>query len=196
MIRTILTVALIALAGATAQAQDYEQHRKWCYEDSTDDETITGCDAVIASGRMKGDDLAAAYGARGYAYNRKGMYDRALADHNTAIEMNPREAMAFNNRGWTYNNMKQYQRALQDFEEALRLRPGMPEAYNNRGVSYNGMGQYDRAIQEYDEAIRLRPGYPVATRNRDRAIANKANAGGGSGAPKTLEPTGESKPSR
>lgn len=196
MIRTILTVALIALAGAAAQAQDYEQHRKWCYEDSTDDETIAGCDAVIASGRMKGDDLAAAYGARAYAYNRKGDYARAIADHDVAIRMNPRGAMLLNNRGWTYNNMRQYQRALQDLDEAIRLNPRLAEAYNNRGVAYNGMKQYDRAIQEYDEAIRLRPGYPVATRNRDTAIRNRDQAGGSTGRgttgvpPTTVPPTG------
>lgn len=179
MIRTILTATLIMLAGASmAQAQTYDQLSAWCYGDATDDQTIQGCDAVIASGRVKGDDLAAAYGARGYAYNRKGDYARAIADHDVAIRMNPRGAMLLNNRGWTYNNMRQYQRALQDLDEAIRLNPRLAEAYNNRGVSYNGMRQYDRAIQEYDEAIRLRPGYPVATRNRDLAIRNRDQAGG------------------
>lgn len=179
MIRTILTVALIALAGATARAQTYDQLSAWCYGESTDDQTIQGCDAVIASGRVQGKDLATAYGSRAYAYNRKGDYARAILDHDIAIRMNPQDAMAFNNRGWTYNNIKQYQRALQDLDEALRLNPRLAEAYNNRGVSYNGLRQFDRAIQEYDEAIRLRPGYPVATRNRDMAIRNRDQPGGG-----------------
>ncbi|MGE0423211.1 MAG: tetratricopeptide repeat protein [Reyranellaceae bacterium] len=180
MIRIILTVVVIALAGAgAARAQSYDQLSAWCYGDATDDQTIQGCDAVIASGRVHGNDLAAAYGARAYAYNRKGDYARALVDHDVAIRMNPRDAMLWNNRGWTYNNLRQYERALQDLDEALRLDPRLPAAYNNRGVSYNGMRQYDRAIREYDEAIRLRPGYPVATRNRDIAIRNRDQAGGG-----------------
>jgi tetratricopeptide (TPR) repeat protein len=180
MIRTVLTVVVIAFAGVgAARAQNYDQLSAWCYGDATDDQTIQGCDAVIAAGRARGNDLAAAYGARAYAYNRKGDYARALIDHDIAIRMNPRDAMLWNNRGWTYNNMRQYERALQDLNEALRLDPRLPAAYNNRGVSYNGMRQYDRAIQEYDEAIRLRPGYPVATRNRDLAIRNRDRAGGG-----------------
>lgn len=184
MIRTVLTFVVIALAGASpAQAQSYEQLRSWCYGDSTDDQTIQGCDAVIASGNVRGKDLAAAYGARAYAYNRKGDYTRAMTDHDAAIRLNDQDAMLWNNRGWTYNNMRQYARALQDLNEATRINPQLAEAWNNRGVSYNGMRQYDRAIQEYDEAIRLRPGYATATRNRDLAIRNRDQAGGSSPSP-------------
>ncbi len=182
MLRTILTVVVTALLGAaTARAQSYDQLSAWCYGDSTDDQTIQGCDAVISSGRAQGKELAAAYGARAYAYNRKGDYARAMTDHNVAVGMNPNDAMLRNNRGWTYNNMRQYERALQDLDEAIRLNPRLAEAYNNRGVSYNGLRQYDRAIQEYDEAIRLRPGYPVATRNRELAVRNRDQAGGSGG---------------
>jgi tetratricopeptide (TPR) repeat protein len=182
MLRTILAVVVIVFAGVSAaRAQTYDQLSAWCYGDSTDDQTIQGCDAVIASGRAQGNDLAAAYGARAYAYNRKGDYARAMVDHDVAIRMNPNDAMLRNNRGWTYNNMRQYQRALQDLDEAIRMNPRLAEAYNNRGVAYNGLRQFDRAIQEYDEAIRLRPGYPVATRNRDLAIRNRDQAGGSAG---------------
>ena len=182
MIGRVLAVVVIALMGAAAaRAQSYDQLSAWCYGDSTDDQTIQGCDAVIASGRVQGNDLAAAYGARAYAYNRKGDYARAILDHDIAIRMNPDDAMLWNNRGWTYNNLRQYERALQDLDQAIRLNARLAEAYNNRGVSYNGMRQYDRAIQEYDEAIRLRPGYPVATRNRDMAVRNRDQARGGSG---------------
>lgn len=182
MLRTFLTVVVIVLAGAsTAGAQTYDQLSAWCYGDSTDDQTIQGCDAVIASGRVQGKDLAAAFGARAYAYNRKGDYARAIVDHNVAIGMNPSDAMLRNNRGWTYNNMRQYERAIEDLNEAIRLNPRLAEAFNNRGVSYNGLRQFDRAIQEYDEAIRLRPGYPVATRNRELAVRNRDQAGGSAG---------------
>jgi len=182
MLRTVLTVAVIALAGiTTARAQSYDQLSSWCYGESTDDQTIQGCDAVIASGRVQGNDLAAAYGARAYAYNRKGDYARAIIDHDIAIRMNPNDAMLWNNRGWTYNNLRQYDRALQDLDRAISLNARLAEGYNNRGVSYNGMRQYDRAIQEYDEAIRLRPGYPVAMRNRDLAVRNRDQFGGGGG---------------
>lgn len=193
MIGRVLAVVVIALIGATtARAQSYDQLSSWCYGDSTDDQTIQGCDAVIASGRVQGNDLAAAYGARAYAYNRKGDYARAILDHDIAIRMNPNDAMLWNNRGWTYNNLRQYERALQDLDRAIRLNARLAEAYNNRGVSYNGLRQYDRAIQEYDEAIRLRSGYPVATRNRDLAVRNRDQARGGvTTAPTPPTPTGQ-----
>ena len=43
-------------------------------------------------------NLAQAYHFRAFAYERKGLYDAAIADYSMAIQLNPRYAMAYNNR--------------------------------------------------------------------------------------------------
>jgi tetratricopeptide (TPR) repeat protein len=169
MLRTLLIVVLLALP---AWAQTPQQLADWCYGESTDEETVRGCDAEIASGRAR--NLADAYGSRGYAYNRLHQYDKALADHNMSIQLNPSVAMYYNNRGWTLNNLGRHQDALQDLDRALRLDSKLAAAHNNRGVSYRGLGQLDRAIQEYDQALRLKPGHELYLRNRAAAVKEKA----------------------
>jgi hypothetical protein len=54
------------------------------------DVTIGGCTAVIQSGKETRSALAMAYNNRGVAYRAKGEGDRAIADFNKAIELNPK----------------------------------------------------------------------------------------------------------
>ena len=174
MAARIIAIALSLFAGSVF-AQTPAQLADWCYGESTDEETVRGCDAEIASGRAR--NLGDAYGARGFAYNRLRQYDKAMADHDKAIELNPSTAMLYNNRGWTLNNMGRHEQALRDLDHALRLNGKLPEAYNNRGVAYQRMGQFDRAIAEYDAALRLKPGHALYLRNRAQAVEAKEKAG-------------------
>src|ERR1700745_3147273 len=107
-------VALLASGlsfGSTAIAQQ-SRDRTWCDDqNSTDDQTIAGCTAVIKSGRDSQHRLAvdyynratrrtpkyaAAYNNRGRAYADKGDHDRAIADYNQAIRLDPKYAAAYN----------------------------------------------------------------------------------------------------
>lgn len=173
MIARFSLIALVLFA-VPVFGQTAKQLADWCYGDATDEETVRGCDAEIASGRAR--NLADAYGNRGYAYNQQGHYDKAMADHNMSIQLRP-TAQFYNNRGWTLNNMARYQEALKDLDNALRLDPKLASAYNNRGVSYMNLGQFDRAIQEYDTALRLTPGRDLYVRNRALAVEAKEKAG-------------------
>src|SRR4051812_7421179 len=107
----------------SAQAQSFDQLSKWCYYDATDDQRIQGCNAVVASKRVTGADLAAAFYNRGLAYDNKGQYDRAIEDYDQAIKLNPNDADVFVNRGNAYARKGQNDRAIQDFDQALKLDP-------------------------------------------------------------------------
>lgn len=173
----------VALSGAVSPA--HAQNSDVCVK-GQGDAKLAACSAVIASGRWRGRDLAWAYNNRGNAYRDKGAPDRAIADYNEAIRLDPRDALAYNNRGNAYGDKGDRDRALEDYNEAIRLDPKYAFAYRNRGDIYSDKGDRDRAIADYNEAIRLNPKYPsayngrgnayLAKRDFDRAIADYSEA--------------------
>jgi tetratricopeptide (TPR) repeat protein len=152
------------------------------------DLAISGCTALIQSGRESERNLAMAFNNRGTAYSEKEDFDRAIADYNEAIRLNVNYANAFNNRGVAHKAKGSLDRALADYGEAIRLDPKHARAFNNRGLAYFDIKNYERAIADYDEAVRLDPGYANALHNRgdaywakgdvDRAFADYGRARG------------------
>lgn len=95
---------------------------------------------------------------RGDHYWEKGEHDKAIADYDEAIHLDPTKARAFNNRGVVYaEQMKEYDQAIADFDEAIRLNPRYAEAFNGRGLAYACKQQYDNAILDFTQAIELNP---------------------------------------
>jgi tetratricopeptide (TPR) repeat protein len=124
----------------------------------TPDASIDGCTAAIQSGRWSGQDLAAAFLNRGKAHANKADFDRAIADFNEAIRLNPNDsftAAATYNRGGAYQAKGDLDRAIADFTAAIRLDPAFADAYNNRGNTYQAKGDFDPAIADFTEALRL-----------------------------------------
>jgi tetratricopeptide (TPR) repeat protein len=130
---------------------------------------------------------AKSYIESGIAYYDKGDYDRAMADYNQALRLDPDYAWAYSCRGNVYNAKGDYNRAIADYTEAIRLDPKYAAAYYNRGVVYYNKRDYDRAMADYTEDIRLDPKYAWAYNNRglayyynkgeyDRAIADYTEA--------------------
>ena len=60
-------------------------------------------------------------------------YDKAIADYNESIRLDPKYAIAYNNRGDAWYHKKEYDKAIADFNEAIRLDPKTAVAYSNRG---------------------------------------------------------------
>ena len=108
------------------------------------------------------------------AYNNRGRlgdkkeYDKAIADYNEAIRLDPKYAGAFNNRGNAWYDKKEYDKAIADYNEAIRLDPKIAAAFNNRGIAWYDKKEYDKAIADYNEAIRLDPSTPSPSEPRHR----------------------------
>ncbi|MEO8372916.1 MAG: tetratricopeptide repeat protein, partial [Candidatus Solibacter sp.] len=96
-------------------------------------------------------------------------YDRAIAEYNRALELNPRYAEAFNDRGHSYYWKGDGTRAIADFTRAIALRPDYPNAYNNRGATHMAGGHAAMSLADFTRALELKPGF----RN---AYVNRANA--------------------
>jgi tetratricopeptide (TPR) repeat protein len=57
------------------------------------------------------------------AWRVKKEYDKAIADYDEAIRLDPKYAIAFNNRGSAWLIKKEYDKAIADYDEAIRLDP-------------------------------------------------------------------------
>src|SRR5262249_28342935 len=112
-----------------------------CTNETNADLRIGYCTNVIESGRYTGAEAAWAFNNRGIAYKNKGDYDRAIADYDEAIRLNPELEEAFNNRGVAYESKGNYYRAIADYDAAIRLNLDNPNALNNRGRTYEDLGQ-------------------------------------------------------
>ena len=69
-------------------------------------------------------------------------YDKALADLNRAIELDPADALDIASRGETYRLMGRYEEALADLNRAIELNPGYASAIASRGETYRPMKRH------------------------------------------------------
>ena len=90
--------AFLMLGGPLSVSRARADYVDTCGHGTGDDE-ISVCTSAIHSGRWHGSGLAWAYNSRGAAYYAKGDLDRAIADYDEAIRLDPKEAIAYNNRG-------------------------------------------------------------------------------------------------
>jgi len=157
-----LTPALAQLPQSTIDA---------CWTAATPAEARIGyCTRVIASGELEANDMAGAFIARGNAHSSLKQYDRAIADYDQAIALNPGLAVAYSNRGLAYADKQQYDRAIADYDQAIAVNPDYTRAYYGRGRAHADKRQFDRAIADFDQAIKLDPRYAAAYHQRGLAL--------------------------
>ncbi len=93
---------------------------------------IQACSRIIKSRKAFGkpiskSTLARFYGFRGFAYEKKGEYDRAIADYTKAIALKPKSANAYTNRGLAYER------------RATKRRPSRTSARRSRTTRRSNM---------------------------------------------------------
>jgi tetratricopeptide (TPR) repeat protein len=113
--------------------------------------------------------------SKGNTDSNAGDYNRAIADFNEAIRLDPKSSLAFRNLGDAYTNMGDHDRAIAGYNEAIRLDPNDALALSARGVACANKGDYDRAIADFNRAIRLDPQSAHAFRNRGVVYATKGD---------------------
>jgi lipoprotein NlpI len=134
---------------------------------------IEGCTNVIESGKWSGAKLARAYNGRGIAYDMKQDFDKAIADYDEAIKLDPKDAHGYSNRCFTHNSKNELDLAMADCDQAIKLDPKLARAYSNRGVIFFAKQDYDRAISDYSEAIHLDVNYAPTYAKRGIAYDDK-----------------------
>jgi len=141
----------LTCAGATqaASQRDHDACAK-----SSRDEAISACTRVIQDRSEDAGRRAAAYNNRGTAYLSSDI-DRAIANYDEAIRLDPKYADAYLNRAFAYRGKNDVDRAIPDYNETIRLDPKHPTVYIARGTAYNIKGDFDRAIADYNRAMQL-----------------------------------------
>jgi tetratricopeptide (TPR) repeat protein len=90
--RVIAAAAMTLMTTLPAAAQTAQQWKCTGNPDVPWDDQIVACTSVIASGKYSGKHATWAYNNRGVAYQAKGDNDRAIADYNQAIALDPKYA--------------------------------------------------------------------------------------------------------
>ena len=88
-----------------------------------DDRIVTVCGALADNDKTLRADRVKALVARGAAYGRKELIDRAIGDYDVALRLDPTLADVFNSRGELWRRKGDLPRALADFGAAIRVHP-------------------------------------------------------------------------
>jgi tetratricopeptide (TPR) repeat protein len=96
-----------------------------------DDLIITDCGRLIDNDKTARADRIKGLTARGGAFARQGQADRAIADYDALLRLDPTLANIFNARGELYWKKGDRPRAVADFSAALKLDPNHPAAKDN-----------------------------------------------------------------
>jgi tetratricopeptide (TPR) repeat protein len=101
------------------------------------DKSIEVCDALIDNEKTARADRVKALIARGEAFARKDMIDRAIADYDRVLQLDPALADVFNARGELWRRKGDRAKALSDFGAAIKLNPDHAAAR----ASYKSLAQ-------------------------------------------------------
>lgn len=102
-------------------------------------------------------EVPLAYNSRGLVYQEMGDHQKAIADFNRAIELDPGYAFPYNNRGYSYQKMNDREKAQRDYDKAIELNPKIANPYNNRGLLYYDHDEFEKAVRDFRKAIELDP---------------------------------------
>jgi tetratricopeptide (TPR) repeat protein len=130
-------------------------------EANDDDTIISRCESLIGNEKNTQPDRIRAVLARAAAYDRKQQYDRAIADYDTALQLDPAQADAFNHRGEVWRKKGDRPHALADFGAAIRLDPEHSSARGN----YKSLAQELELIGA-QMAVGNRPSFDCAIAKR------------------------------
>ncbi|MEO8150018.1 MAG: tetratricopeptide repeat protein [Bacteroidia bacterium] len=111
------------------------------------------------------------YIASGIAYGEEKQFDKAFADLNKSIEIDPKSDEAYNNLGLYQTDANLFQQAIASLNKSIELKAANKNALYNLGNTYARMGDYNTAISYYQKAINVDPAYGDAYNNMGNSYA-------------------------
>ena len=98
--------------------------------------------------------IAQDYLERGNSWASVGDYQKAIADYNQALTINPHDHKVYSNRGYSYYLSGNLDLALKDYNTALELNSDI-NTYLNRAAVYVALNDYWSAIEDYNQTVEI-----------------------------------------
>jgi len=109
------------------------------------------------------------------ALHQRSDKDRALADYEAAIRIDPNNPALLRDRGILWRRYGDLDRALVDFDRAIRMGFSDAATYNERGLVWYKKNSLDRAIADFNQALKINPKLVDALINRGNARRSKGD---------------------
>jgi tetratricopeptide (TPR) repeat protein len=93
---------------------------------------------------------------RGAAWHEQGQIDRAIAEYDAALRIDPKSAEAYSSRGDAWRDNEDLDKAVADYTASLQLAADAA-VYLNRGLIWHDRGEYEKAIADFGAALPLDP---------------------------------------
>ncbi|MET9897909.1 tetratricopeptide repeat protein [Streptomyces sp. NPDC006446] len=123
-----------------------------------DEDGVSGAmDLLLARPALHGPGRALAHGVRARALRNGGEYQRALAEYDRAVEIDPDEARVHYGRGFTHQLLGDFTAALAAFDRADELRPDTGWIIAERAETHRLAGRFEEAVADFDRAVALDP---------------------------------------
>lgn len=106
------------------------------------------------------------YNNLGHYLRRQNQPERALANYNKAISIEPGKAQPYNNRGRIYFDRGEMDKALADYNKCIELEPNHVNALANRGAAFGMKQEWENALKDLNKALELEPFHSNALSNR------------------------------
>ncbi len=101
--------------------------------------------------------------------------EKALADFDRAIAIDPQRADGYLGRANALNTLGRHAEALPDYDRAILLNPKLANAYVNRAIAYSQLEEYEKAIADYEKGLELDPKIDDPPGFIDRLFSNAPN---------------------
>src|ERR1700759_718818 len=107
------SVALLLMWAPCAALAQSDRDWKLCEAEDAD-AALPACTRLIETGKLDDSKRAIAHDNRGVAYWRKRDFNRAIADYDEAIRIDPQSARAYMRRGAAYSGKREYEKSIAD----------------------------------------------------------------------------------
>jgi|TARA_B100001964_G_scaffold208266_1_gene240741 tetratricopeptide (TPR) repeat protein len=132
-----------------------------CYKESSfplSGQGTSYCTDAISRGELTRRDLAATYSNRGIIYMKNGKFEKALKDHNKAVEIKPDLPQVHINRGNLLYHTHDYEEALVDYDKALENAKGLGAVtLYNKALVLLRMRRISEAKAALEKALEINP---------------------------------------
>ncbi|MER5381085.1 tetratricopeptide repeat protein [Streptomyces sp. NPDC002688] len=122
-----------------------------------EDGVAAAMDLLLARSALHGPGRALAHGVRARELRNSGEYERALAEYDRAVEIDPDEARVHYGRGFTHQLRGDFTAALAAFDRADELRPDTGWIIAERAETHRLAGRFEDAVADFDRAVALDP---------------------------------------